>query len=123
MNVNVSPETKKDLEELAAQTGQDISDLAGALLDEHMRVRKLTISDALAPEDSTPEDPDALTRALAKFTNRTPEEIAQAQAQAIRSYKPERELPAGATLLDVVSGKWPGDESEDEIAQALRKLS
>jgi hypothetical protein len=32
-------------------------------------------------------------------------------------------IPEGKTLFDVVEGTWPGDETDDEIREALEKLS
>jgi hypothetical protein len=55
--------------------------------------------------------------------NRTPEEIESARTQAIKEYKPERPLPEGKTIFDVICGKWPGDETDEEVAEALRRLS
>ncbi len=64
-----------------------------------------------------------LSEAVARLTNRSPEQIAQAQAQAIEAYKPLRTVPPGKTLADVVSGQWPGKETDDQINQALEELS
>jgi hypothetical protein len=69
------------------------------------------------------DDSDALSRAIAKMINRSPEEIAKAQARAIAKYKPEHSLQPGQTIFDAVGGKWPGDESDQQIKEALEKLS
>lgn len=61
--------------------------------------------------------------AFAQATNRTPEEIAAARSRLIQASPPPRELPEGKTLEDVVMGKWPGDETDEQIFEALRKLS
>lgn len=68
-----------------------------------------------------PEDPDALSRAVAAMINRTPEQIKAAQERAIRELQPERELPPGKSIFDVV--KWPGDETDEEVFAALERLS
>ncbi len=60
---------------------------------------------------------------FAQATNRTPEEVAAARARLIQASPPPRELPEGKTLEDVVMGKWPGDETDEQIFEALRKLS
>ena len=53
----------------------------------------------------------------------TPEQIAEAQTRAMDAYKPIRTVPPGKTLADIVSGKWPGDETDAQIEAALRELS
>jgi hypothetical protein len=69
------------------------------------------------------DDSDALSRAIARMANRSPEEIAKAQARAITECKPEHSLQPEQTIFDVVGGKWPGDESDQQIKEALEKLS
>lgn len=65
-----------------------------------------------------------LDRAItAMAARRTPEQIAAAQAQAIRDYPARRALPADSTLFDVIGGQWPGDESDEEVNAALSRLS
>ncbi len=53
-----------------------------------------------------------LGRALDVMTHRSPEQIAKAQARAMRDYQPKRTVPAGKTLSDVVSAQWPGNETD-----------
>ncbi len=63
-------------------------------------------------------------RAIAAMAaRRTPAQVAAAQAQAIDDYPAERALPTGSTLFDAIGGQWPGDESDEEIAAALSRLS
>lgn len=69
------------------------------------------------------EDPDALARAIAAMTQRAPEEIAAAQARAQQEFQPEHLLPSGASVIEAVFGKWPGTETDEEVYQALEKLS
>ena len=64
-----------------------------------------------------------LDQAVYAMTHRTPDQISEAQARAMEAYKPIRTVPAGRTLADVVSGKWPGDESDAQINAALSELS
>ena len=64
-----------------------------------------------------------LARARYAMTHRTPEQIAEAQARAMETYQPLRPVPPGKTLADVVSGQWPGDETDEQIETALRELS
>ena len=74
-------------------------------------------------DQAEPEDPDALARAVAAMTHRTPEEIAAAQARAQQEFQPEHLLPSGASVIEAVFGKWPGTETDEEVYQALEKLS
>lgn len=73
------------------------------------------------PEEA--EDPGALDRAVAKMMNRTPEEAEAARARLFQQSRAPREIPNGQTLNDVVYGKWPGAETEEEVLEALEKLS
>jgi hypothetical protein len=73
------------------------------------------------PEEA--EDSGALDRAVAKMMNRTPEEAEAARARLFQQSRAPREIPHGQTLHDVVYGKWPGEESAEEILAALEKLS
>ena len=61
--------------------------------------------------------------ALAHALNRTPEAIAQARARLLQASKAPRELPEGKTLEDVIMGQWPGDKTDEQILEALEKLS
>ena len=76
----------------------------------------------ITPEEDGGEE-SALDRALAAMRNRTPEQIAEAQARAIAMYPPRRSPPPGKTLADVIVGKWPGDETDEQIQAALDELS
>ena len=67
--------------------------------------------------------PSSLDEAIARIINRTPEERAAARAKLLQARRPARPLPPGKTLEDVVLGQWPGDESDEEVARALERLS
>jgi hypothetical protein len=68
------------------------------------------------------KDPDALRRAIAKITNRTPEQKLAAQERAIREYKPKRELPPGVSPLEVMP-VIRGAETDEQVIAALKELS
>jgi len=70
-------------------------------------------------EDTKP----AWERELEWLANRTPEEIEEARRELKAASRPSRPLPEGKTLSDMVCGKWPGDETDEEIAAALERLS
>lgn len=61
--------------------------------------------------------------ALAQAMNRTPEEITAARAHVLLASPAPHELPEGKTLEDVVMGQWPGEETDEQILEALERLS
>ena len=73
-----------------------------------------------------PEKNDAsysLDTAIAKLNSRTEEEIETARKRILAATKKPLPLPTGKPLADVIMGQWPGDETDAEINEALRKLS
>ncbi|HLK55841.1 MAG TPA: hypothetical protein VKU00_04735 [Chthonomonadaceae bacterium] len=82
--------------------------------------RKVRIT--IEPEENTEEAP-TLEDAITKLNSRTPEEIAAARKRILDASPEPRPLPEGKTLAEVVMGQWPGDETDEEIHEALRKLS
>lgn len=70
-----------------------------------------------------PPKPDPIAEAMARLMNRTPEEIEAARAAIFAASRPPRPLPPGKTLEDVVCGQWPGDETDEEIRDLIRKIS
>lgn len=69
------------------------------------------------------DDAESLEAAIARMKNRTPEEIVSARERILSATPPPRELPDGKNIFEVVMGKWPGDETDEEILSALDKLS
>jgi antitoxin component of MazEF toxin-antitoxin module len=74
-------------------------------------------------ENNRVPETTVLERAVYAMTHRTPAQIAAAQAHAMEAYQPVRTVPPGKTLADMVSGKWPGDETDEQILAALKELS
>lgn len=70
-----------------------------------------------------PPKPDPIAEGMARTMNRTPEEILAARERAFAASRPPDPLPPGKTWVDVVVGQWPGDETDEEIRDLLRKLS
>ena len=68
-------------------------------------------------------DPEALKRAVAAIANRSPEQIKAAQEMALREFLPERELPEGAKDIFDVIPVIRGNETDEQVLQALRELS
>lgn len=116
LTIQLSPEKEKALHEEANRRGVSMEVYAKVLVEEH-----LPANGAAAGEEES--DPEALSRAVLAMTSRTPEQINAAQEKAEALIKPGRPLPPGKTIFDVVAGKWPGDETDDEIARVLERLS
>jgi hypothetical protein len=70
-------------------------------------------------EDTRP----AWERVADWLANRTPEEIEATRRRLDAASRPPRPLPEGKTLSDMVCGTWPGDETDEEVAEALERLS
>ncbi len=60
---------------------------------------------------------------VSRWAYRTPEQKRIDAEKALSRAWPARPLPEGMTLDDVLRGSWPGDETDDQITEALRKLS
>jgi len=123
MEVNVSPETESQLSEMAEQIGARVADYAGFLLEEKLREDAEAAKSNGGASEDLDEDPYALEHAIAKLLSRTPEEVEQARARIFQVSRPPRPLPEGKTLYDVVCGQWPGDETDEEVFEALKRLS
>jgi hypothetical protein len=74
-------------------------------------------------DTSDPEQPGALQLAIENMRNRTPEQIMADRELILSSSRRARPLPPGKTLLDMVEGTWPGDETDQEIYEMLERLS
>jgi predicted DNA-binding antitoxin AbrB/MazE fold protein len=70
-----------------------------------------------------PNDNPALEREIRWLTSRTPEEVAATIERLDNISRPPTPLPPGKTLSDMVEGTWPGDETDEQIREALEKLS
>lgn len=73
--------------------------------------------------DTTTDDTDPLIAAVNSLANRTPEQKLADRAEAMTYLRKGRPLPEGKTLNDVVEGTWPGDETDEQIYEALEGLS
>ena len=77
----------------------------------------------LLPEEPDGEAMASLEAEVARMNSRTPEEVAAVRERLLAVTPPPRELPDGKNIFDVVMGKWPGDETDEQISTALEKLS
>lgn len=112
MTIRFETNTGRKLRARAAEVGTDAADYVVTLVE-----REIGIGDPPESEQSP------LDRAVAHMRSRTPQELAAARSEAMERYRPLRTPPAGKTLADVVSGQWPGDESDQDIQAALKDLS
>lgn len=66
---------------------------------------------------------DPLEEAIRRWNARTPEQVQADREEVLAGSKKPRPLPPGKTLDDMVRGKWPGDETDEQIQAALEELS
>lgn len=64
-----------------------------------------------------------LSEGAKRIINRTQEEILADRAEIMKTARMGRPLPEGKTLADVIEGQWPGDETDEQINEALERLS
>jgi hypothetical protein len=51
------------------------------------------------------------------------EQVPRPRPRSIEELKPRTPVPPGANVMDLIWGRWPGDESEEEVLKALEELS
>jgi hypothetical protein len=122
MVVMFPPEIEKKIIALAAQKKVDPASFVASLVEKEL-------SDELVPapvngvgQEEDDYDPEAGMRAVAALINRTPEQKKAAQERAIREFKPKRELPPDVSPLEVLP-IIRGDETDEDVLQALKDLS
>ena len=120
MIVVFPPEVEKKIIALAAQKRVDPASLVASLVEKELNEEETALSADAGDDDF---DPDALQRAIAAIINRTPEQIEAAQEMALREFKSERELPAGARNIFDVIPVIRGNETDEQVVQALKELS
>lgn len=117
MIVMFPPDVEKKLVALAAQRSVDPASLLASLVEKEAKVEL-----ALAPVPDTDFDPEALNRAVSALINRTPEQKQAARERAIREFRPKNELPPDVSPLEVLP-VIRGDETDEQVIQALNELS
>lgn len=60
---------------------------------------------------------------LEGLKNRTAAEIEETRRRLFALSPPPMPIPEGKTLSDMIEGKWPGDETDEQINEALKRLS
>jgi hypothetical protein len=73
--------------------------------------------------NGTARERDYLAEAIQESLARTPEQMLADRADVLAGSRKPTPLPPGKTLNDMVMGKWPGDETDEEIRVALEELS
>lgn len=118
MIVIFPPEIEKKIIALAAQNSIEPALLVTSLIEKQL------IDELAMPSDEVGSDfdPDALHRAVAGLLNRTPLQIKAAQEKAIKKFKPISELSSEVSPFEVIP-KITGDETEEQVLQALTELS
>jgi len=66
---------------------------------------------------------DYLQEAIDRMNNRTPEQILADRAEIFANSPTPTPIPPGKTFEDMVVGRWPGDETDEQIRVALEELS
>ncbi len=64
-----------------------------------------------------------LEQELAWLANRTDADKEAARVRLSALTPPPTPIPEGKTLSDMVEGKWPGDETDEQVRAALERLS
>ncbi len=77
----------------------------------------------LSESPPTVKVPSRLEQEIEWLTNLSPEEKEQTRRELQAASRPPRPLPEGKSLSDMVCGTWPGDETDEEVAEALERLS
>src|SRR3712207_1473033 len=113
MTITLDPDLENQLRQAAIRRGQDPEQYLHAVLAR-------AIGDDLKFEDDEDRNPNALAEAIERL-RLTPERRAEALARAA-DLKPHNPPPPGTSGMDRVFGKWPGDESEEELLAALRVM-
>lgn len=121
MVVIFPPEVEQKLIALAAQKSVDPASLVASLVAKELS-DELALAPANGVSQDTDFDPEALNRAVAALINRTPEQKQAARASAIREFRPKNELPPAVSPLEVMP-VISGDETDEQVLQALKELS
>jgi len=115
------PEVEEKVKEAAAQKGLEPDAYLLSLVQKDCGLQ--TPSGQANGNSDDDYDPEALKRAVAAIANRTPEQIKAAQEMALREFQPERELPEGAKNIFDVIPIIRGNETDEQVVQALKELS
>ncbi len=123
MVVTFPPDLEKKIIALAALKRVDPASFVASLVAKELSdPDDLALANDVGHDDEDDFDPEVGLRAIAALINRTPEQISAAQERAIKEFKPKRELPPDVSPLEVMP-VIRGNETDEEVIQALRELS
>jgi hypothetical protein len=121
--VTFPPDLEKKIIALAAQKRIDPAALVAFLVAKELGDQNdLALANDVGYDEEDDVDPEVGLRAVAALINRTPEQISVAKARAIKEFKPKRELPPDVSPLEVMP-VIRGNETDEEVIQALKELS
>lgn len=66
---------------------------------------------------------ESLDAAIERITNRDAERVSAAREHILSASPRPRELPQGESVFDAVAGRWPGEETDEQVDAALETLS
>lgn len=120
ITVELSPETEAAVRERAEAAGEAPATYVAQAVETRLREEKI-----VADRDRWQAAGlnYALADAIARRANRTPEEVTAARDEYLALVRPGKPIPEGKTFADMVVGQWPGDETDEEILDALERLS
>ena len=116
MTITLDPSLEKRLRRAAVRLGQEPEQYVHAALEHAIR-EDLEFDD----EDAEDRNPNTLDEAIERL-RLTPERRAEAIARTLATYQPRNPPPPGTSGMERVFGKWPGDETDEEIRAALEAI-
>jgi hypothetical protein len=123
MVVTFPPDLERRIIALAALKRVDPASFVAALVAKELdNENDLALANDAGRDEEGDFDPEAGLRAVAALINRAPEQISAAQERAIKEFKPKRELPPDVSPLEVMP-VIRGNETDEEVIQALKELS
>lgn len=108
--IELTPEQEARLDAAARAQGIEAAECARQLVTNHLP--------PLQPRQGADLD-----QAIVRMIHRSPEQIEEQRSRSETFITPGRPLPPGQTVYDAVFGQWPGDETNDEVLEALERLS
>jgi hypothetical protein len=120
MTITFTPDDgdlERQLREAAARYGKEADVYARELLAHAVAVPPQTEP----PDDEEDTNPNILAEAIERL-RLTPERRAEALARTLATYQPRDPPIPGTSGMERVFGKWPGDETDEEICAALEAI-
>ena len=114
-DVDHTPEQKKATQERAISEFKSGIELPPG-------VSAQDVMDALRSVGTDNDDPDALKKATERITNRTAEEREAIRQELLKAIPEPLPIPKGKTVFDMFF-RIRGDETEEQVYEALQQLS